>query len=110
MLGGGALYGVHSLLRGVANEFNALLDVALKVLVASLEELLLGVVGLGDNVDGLLGTVGAKLDRNGEEVHTSGLHNGLTALNTGQVDERGLDDALLALGGLEQLLGEAILC
>lgn len=100
--------GVYSLLRRVADELNALLNVALKVLVAGLEELLLGVVRLGDDVDGLLGTVGTELDGHGEELNAGGLDDGITALDTREVDERGLDNTLLALGGLQQLLGEAI--
>jgi hypothetical protein len=50
----------------------------------------------------------AKLNGDGEEVDTSLLSNLLTAGNTGKVDVAGLDKALLALDGLENLLGESI--
>jgi hypothetical protein len=116
---------VYSLLR-LLNKVNTLLDVALKVLVAGLKELLLLVVCLADNINGLLGTVGlfkvsdssknvqsftyAELNRDGEEIDASGLLNSITTLNTGQVDEAGLDDALLALGSLQKLLGETTHC
>jgi hypothetical protein len=82
-------------------------------------------VGAADNVNGLLGTTGlismlagirlgitvystyTKLDGNREELGTSGLGDGVTALNTRKIDEAGLDNALLTLGGLDNLLGEA---
>lgn len=48
----------------------------------------------------LLNTVGAELDLGGEEVNTLVLEE--RALNEG-----GLDDALLAVGGLEEGVGEA---
>jgi hypothetical protein len=66
------------------------------------------VVGAADNVNGLLGTAGAKLDRNGEEVGASGLSDGVTTLNTGEVDKAGLDEPLLALGGPDDLVGESM--
>jgi hypothetical protein len=48
----------------------------------------------------------AKLNRGGEEVNASGLGNLLTTRDTGQVDEGRLNNALLALGGLDHSLGE----
>lgn len=74
------------------------MDVLLQVTKSSLEELLL--VG-GDVADGedLLDTVGAELNPGGEEVDT-------LILVERAVNESGLDDALLALGGLEEGLGE----
>ena len=99
---------VRSLSGRVRDEFDALADVALQAIVAGLEKLLLLVIGAADNVDGLLGTVDTKLDRHGEELKTSGLGDGISALNTREVDVAGLYDALLALGGLDDLLGEAI--
>ena len=57
---------------------------------------------LGDLADGvdLLDTVGAKLNVGGEEVDA-------LVLEERGLDEGGLDDALLALSGLEEGLGEA---
>ena len=49
----------------------------------------------------------AELDGNGEEVNTDSLLDSITAGNTGEVDEAGLGDALLALDSLQNLLGEA---
>lgn len=49
----------------------------------------------------------AELNGGGEEVNTSGLGDLVTTGNTGQVDEGRLDNALLALGGLDHSLGEA---
>jgi hypothetical protein len=46
------------LLGRLVRKLNTLRDVALQVLVAGLEKLLLVVVGLADNVNGLLSTVG----------------------------------------------------
>jgi hypothetical protein len=91
----------------VVDKLDALGDVTLEAIVACLEELLLVVICAADNVDGLLGAVGAKLDRHGEEVGAGGLCDGVAAGDTWQVDEAGLDDALLALGGLDDLLGES---
>jgi hypothetical protein len=54
---------------------------------------------LANGVD-LLHTVGAELDVGGEELAA-------LVLEEGRVDECGLDDVLLALGSLEQRLGEA---
>jgi hypothetical protein len=101
--------GYHSLFgRRVLGELDALGDVALQAVVASLEKLLLVVVGTADNVDSLLGTAGAKLDGNRKEVGASGLSDGVTTLDTGKVDKAGLDEALLALGGSNNLVGESV--
>ena len=61
-----------------------------------------------DDVDGLLGTAGTKLNGHGEVLSAGGLGDGITTLHTWEVDVAGLDDALLALGGLDDLLGEAV--
>jgi hypothetical protein len=115
----------NSLLGRVLDELDTLGDVALETSVACLEELLLVVVGAADYINGLLSTTGldgtsvcdqnqdrvssyAKLDGNGEEVCSSDLRNGFTARHTGKVDKAGLDDALLALKGLDDLLGETV--
>lgn len=50
----------------------------------------------------------AELDGDGEEVNASLLRDLLTTGNTGEVDVGGLDKALGALGGLEELLSEAV--
>lgn len=78
---------------------HTLLDVLLQVTQASLEELLLVSIDLADLVD-LLNTVRAKLDLGGEEVDA-------LVLEERALDESGLNDALLALGGAEKRLGEA---
>lgn len=65
------------------------------------------VVCAADDIDGLLGTAGAKLDGNREELSASGLSNDVTTLNTGKVDKAGLDETLLALGGPNDLVGES---
>lgn len=106
---------------------DTLLDVALEALDSLGQEALLLLGDALQGVDGLLGTVGlyllsvtdkkgggeqrtyAELDGDGEEVTASLLGDGLAARNTGQVDVAGLDEALLASGGLEDLLGEAVL-
>lgn len=44
--------------RRVLDEFNALGDVALETLVASLKQLLLMVISAADNINGLLSTGG----------------------------------------------------
>jgi hypothetical protein len=93
--------------RRVLGELNALGNVALEAVVAGLEELLLVVVGAADDIDGLLGTAGAKLDGNREELGASGLCNSIAALNTGKVHEAGLDKTLFALGGPDDLVGES---
>ena len=49
----------------------------------------------------------SKLDGNGEEVDTGLLRNLLAAGDAGQVDVARLDQTLLALEGLEDLLGKA---
>ena len=48
-----------------------------------------------------------KLDRDREEIDASLLGDLLAARNARQVHVRRLDDALLALDGLDQLFGEA---
>lgn len=84
---------------------------------------------LGDaleDVDGLLGTIGlyqicqlavlntrsirntyTELYRGREELNTSGLGDLITTGNAGQVDESRLNNALLALGGLDDGLGKS---
>jgi hypothetical protein len=49
----------------------------------------------------------AKLDWDGEEVGAGGFSDGITTGDTWEVDEAGLDDALLALRGLDHLLGKS---
>ena len=101
--------GYHSLFgRRVLGELDALGDVALQAVVASLEQLLLVLVGAADDVNGLLGTAGAKLDGHGEEIGAGSLSDGITTLDTREVDEAGLDEALLALGGPDDLVGESV--
>lgn len=85
-------------LKVLLGKLDTLLNVALEVLEADVEELLLVVGDLADGVD-LLNTVGAKLDLRGEKVNT-------LVLVQGRVDVSGLNDTLLALGGLEERLGE----
>jgi hypothetical protein len=50
----------------------------------------------------------AELDGNREEVSACDLSDSITTGNTREVDEAGFNDALLALGGLDDLLGESI--
>lgn len=49
-------------------------------------------------------------NRNREEVHTGGLGDGITAGDAGQIDESRLDNARLALEGLDDALREPITC
>ena len=49
----------------------------------------------------------AELNRHGEEVATGLLRDSVAAWNAWQIDVGWLDDALLALQGAEDLLGEA---
>ena len=49
-----------------------------------------------------------KLNGYGEEIGAGSLGDGISALYTWKVDEARLDDTLLALGGLDNLLGKAI--
>jgi hypothetical protein len=86
-------------LRVLLDPLNTLLDVLGEVSRAGLEQLLLVVGDLANGVD-LLDTVGAELDV-GREVLAA------LVLEERGVDEGRLDDVLLALGGLEQRLGEA---
>lgn len=86
-------------LRVGLDEVNTLLDVLLQVNQAGVKELLLVLVDRANLVD-FLDTVGAELDTGGEEINT-------LVLEQRGVDEGGLDDALLALSGTEEGLGEA---
>lgn len=52
-------------------------------------------------------TTYAKLNGHREEVRAGGLRNSVTTSDTREVDEAGLDNALLALGCLDHLLSEA---
>jgi hypothetical protein len=97
----------HLLGRRVGDELDTLGDVALEALVASLEELLLVLVGRANGVVGLLCALRAELDGNGEVVEASLLGDGITTGDTREVDESGLNNAGLALVSLEELLGEA---
>jgi len=113
------------LLRGVVSERNTLLDVALQALDSGLQECLLLVGDIGEDIDGLLGTVGlivvsslhklkavgeaaySELDGNREKVHASNLSDLLAAGNTGEVNVGGLNKTLGSLGSLEELLGKS---
>lgn len=87
-------------MRGVGlDEGDTLDDVLLEVDQASLEELLLLGIDGADGED-LLNTVGAELDLGGEEVDA-------LVLVERAVDERRLDDTLLALRGTEDGVGHA---
>jgi hypothetical protein len=99
--------GVDLLLGGVMGKLDTLLDVALEALDSLGQETLLLLGNALQGVDGLLGTVGAELNGDGEEIAASLLSNSLTTGNTGQVDVAGLYEALLASSGLENLLCEA---
>jgi len=90
------------------DEVNALLNVALQTLDSSFEQRLLLIGEVTQDVDGLLSTVGAKLNGNREELNAGLLSNLLAARNARQVDVAGLNKALGALGGLEKLLGKAV--
>lgn len=81
------------------NEGNTLGNVLLQVSQASLDELGLVGVDLANGVD-LLDTVGAELDAASEEVDA-------LVLVERAVDEGGLNDTLLALGGADDGLGHA---
>lgn len=85
--------------RVLGDESNTLLDVLLEIRQAGLDELLLVGVDLSDGED-LLNTVGAELDLGGEEVDA-------LVLVERRVDESGLHDTLLALGGAQEGLGHA---
>jgi hypothetical protein len=89
------------------NELDTLCDVTGKTLVASLKELLLVVVGTGDDVEDLLDTLWAKLSWNGEEVAACELLDLSTTINTWKVDEGWLDDARFTLCGADDLLSES---
>jgi hypothetical protein len=49
-----------------------------------------------------------KLDGHGKELSTSGLGDGISTLDAGEVDVARLDNSLLALGRLNDFLGEAV--
>lgn len=88
------------------------------------------VVRTADDVDGLLCTTGlleeiskvaghektpspcrvtyTKLNWYREELGSSSLSNRVTTRDTGEVDVARLDNALLALGGLDDLFGESV--
>jgi hypothetical protein len=88
-------------------EGNTLLDVTLEALNSSLKEDLLVVVQRGEGVLGLLRTVGAKLNGDGEELKTTDSSlDGVTTWD-GKVDKGWLNDVLLASSGAEDLLSEA---
>lgn len=86
-------------LRVLSSELDTLVDVALEVRKAGIEQLLLVLGDLADGVD-LLDTVGAELDVGGKVLDA-------LVLVEGRVDKGGLNDVLLALGSLEERLGEA---
>jgi hypothetical protein len=110
----------------VVDEADALGNVALETLNALGQKALLLLGDALQRVDGLLSTVGlckvsqfnisrhsgfsthAELNGNGEEVSAGLLGDSLTSGNTGKVDVAGLDEAGLALGGTEDLLGESV--
>jgi hypothetical protein len=102
---------------------DALLDVALQARNRRVEQLLLLLGDVAEDVDGLLGAVGlevcqsvsngsgggntyAKLDGDREEVNANLGLDLLAAGDAGEVDVAGLNEALGALEGLEELLGE----
>ena len=85
-------------LRVLLGELDTLVDVALEVVQADIEKLLLVLGDLADRVD-LLNTVGAELDVGGEVLDA-------LVLVERRVNESGLNDVLLALSSLEEGLGE----
>ena len=121
--------GKWELPRRVGNEFDAILDVGLEITDSLLEELLLIVVGIVEDVEGLLCAVGLenvrmgkvyevgvmltypKLNRNREVVTASLLRNLITTWNAWEIDEGWFDDGLaLTLLGFEQSFSEAESC
>jgi len=100
---------LQHLLRRVLDKLDALLDVALETLVAGLEQLLFVLVGVLDDINGLLGTAGTELDGDGEVLAAGDLLDLVTAVDAREVDERGLDDAGFAVEGFDELLGEAVI-
>ena len=81
------------------DELDTLGDVALKIGEGDVQKLLLILGDLANWVD-LLSTVGAELDERGKVLNT-------LVLVERRVNEGGLEDVLLALGGLEKGFGEA---
>jgi len=89
------------------DELYALCNVTGEALIASLEQLLLVVIGSRDNVEDLLDTFWVKLGWDGEEVAASELLNLGTTLDAWEVDESWLDNTRLSLGSSNNLLGES---
>lgn len=121
-------WGGHLLWWRVLDEVDALFDVALEALGASLEELLLLVSDTVEHVGDLFGTIGLytvlarfvymfcytrveisypESDKSREEFDTSCLGDLVTASNTGQVNESRLDDTGLTSESLDNSLGES---
>lgn len=89
------------------SKLNTLGNVTSQTLNASLKELLLILINVGKNVDQVLGTIWTKLNWNREEIESSSRLDSLTTWSRG-VNERWLNDALLALSSSEDLLGETV--
>ena len=101
------LIGTLLLLRRVLNELNPLLNIPLKPIIASLQQLLLVVVGGAEDVDGLDRALRAELDGHAEVVAAGRLLDRVAAVDAREVDEGGFHHARLALDGLHDALGEA---
>ena len=120
--------GGHLLWWGVLDEVDALFDVALEALGASLEELLLLVSDAVEHVGDFFGTIGLyivlarlvymprymRMDiaypeshKSREEFDTSCLGDLVTTSNAGQVNESRLDDTSLTSESLDNSLGES---
>lgn len=69
------------------DELDTLRDIARETLVASLEQLLLVVVGFRDDVEDLLGSVGPEFDRDGKEIAAGELLDLWATFDTWEVDE-----------------------
>lgn len=89
------------------DELYALCDVTGEALVASLEQLLLIVVGSRDNVEDLLDTFWPEFGWDGEEVAASELLDLGTTLDAWEVDESWLDNARFSPSSSDNLLGES---